>query len=149
MALASARSIDLGCSRIEVAFVKGDSTALTVMVRNLVDNAIRYSPEGGHVNLSVIREGGHVFLLIEDTGPGIAASDLDIIFEPFNRGSLAKGDGTGLGLSIVRRIVDNHGGSINLQNTTSPEATGLRVTVLLPAVAFNEHQGHDATVHST
>jgi len=149
MALASARSIDLGCSRIEVAFVKGDSTALTVMVRNLVDNAIRYSPEGGHVNLSVIREGGHVFLLIEDTGPGIAASDLDIIFEPFNRGSLAKGDGTGLGLSIVRRIVDNHGGSINLQNTTSPEATGLRVTVLLPAAAFNEHQGHDATVHST
>ena len=119
------------------------------MVRNLVDNAIRYSREGGHVNLSVIREGGHVFLLIEDTGPGIAASDLDIIFEPFNRGSLAKGDGTGLGLSIVRRIVDNHGGSINLQNMTSPEATGLRVTVLLPAEAFNEHQGHDVTVHST
>ena len=83
-----------------MAFVKGDSTALTVMVRNLVDNAIRYSPEGGHVNLCVYSDGDHVFLLIEDTGPGIAPSDLDIIFEPFNRGSLAKGDGTGLGLSI-------------------------------------------------
>jgi two-component system OmpR family sensor kinase len=149
MALAYARSIDLGCSRIEVTFVKGDSTALTVMVRNLVDNAIRYSSEGSHVNLSVYRDGDQVVMLVEDTGPGIAASDLDLIFEPFNRGSLAKGDGTGLGLSIVRRIVENHCGSINLQSMTSSEATGLRVTVLLPAALFNEDQDHDAAVHST
>jgi two-component system, OmpR family, sensor kinase len=146
---ARARSIDLGCGRLEGAFVEGDSTALTVMVRNLVDNAIRYSPECGRVNLSLYRDGEHVFLLVEDTGPGIAASDLEMIFEPFNRGSRAKGDGTGLGLSIVRRIVDNHAGSISLQNITSPEATGLRVTVILPAAFFSPHQGHDATAYST
>ena len=74
---------------------------------------------------------------------------MDLIFEPFNRGSLAKGEGTGLGLSIVRRIVENHCGSINLQSMTSSEATGLRVTVLLPAALFNEDQDHDAAVHST
>ena len=143
MAAACARSIDLGCNRLEVAFVEGDGTALTIMVRNLVDNAIRYSPEGGRVNLSVYREDSHVALLIEDTGPGIAAADLDIIFEPFNRGSLPKGDGTGLGLSIARRIVDNHGGSISLQNMAVPGATGLRVTVLLPAASCDLSQGHD------
>jgi two-component system OmpR family sensor kinase len=149
MATACARSIDLGCNRLEVAFVEGDGTALTIMVRNLVDNAIRYSPEGGHVNLSVYRDDGRVALLIEDTGPGIAASDLDIIFEPFNRGSLPKGDGTGLGLSIVRRIVDNHGGSISLENITSPgTTTGLRITVHLPAASYDPPQGRDTGAYS-
>src|SRR5262249_20682444 len=134
MAAACARSIDLGCDRLEVAFVEGDGTALTIMVRNLLDNAIRYSPEGGNVNLGAYRKDGVVVLLIEDTGPGIAAGDLDIISEPFNRGPLPNGDGTGLGFSIARRIVDNHGGSIRLENITSRDTiTGLRVTVRLPA----------------
>jgi two-component system, OmpR family, sensor kinase len=110
MAAACARSIDLGCSRLEAALVDGDGMALKIMVRNLVDNAVRYSPTGGQVNFSVYRDDDRVVLLIEDTGPGIAASDFDIIFEPFNRGSLPRGDGSGLGLSIARRIVDNHGG---------------------------------------
>ena len=131
--LASARSIDLGCNRMDAAFVTGDSTALTIMVRNLVDNAVRYSPEGSQINLGVHRDCDHVILSVEDRGPGIDPGDLDVVFEPFNRGRLAKGDGTGLGLSIVRRIVDNHRGSICLQNTTLSGTTGLLVTVRLPA----------------
>ena len=146
MAAAYARSIDLGCDRLEVAFVEGDGTALTIMVRNLVDNAIRYSPEGGHVTLSVYRHDTHVVLLIEDTGPGVATEDVDVVFEPFNRGSSPKGDGTGLGLSIARRIVDNHRGSISLQNAASPGVTGLRVTVLLPATSYDfRHGGNSET----
>jgi two-component system OmpR family sensor kinase len=133
VALASARSIDLGCNHMDAAFVTGDSTALTIMVRNLVDNAVRHSAEGSKINLGVHRDCDHVILSVEDRGPGIELGDLDVVFEPFNRGRLAKGDGTGLGLSIVRRIVDNHRGSICLQNTTSPGATGLLVTVRLPA----------------
>jgi two-component system, OmpR family, sensor kinase len=149
MAAACARSIDLGCNRLEVAFVEGDGTALTIMVRNLVDNAIRYSPEGGQVSLSTYRDDGHVALLIEDTGPGIAAGDLDVIVEPFNRGSLPKGDGTGLGLSIARRIVDNHGGSISLENIASPNTTtGLRVTVRLPAASYDPPQGCNTGAYS-
>jgi two-component system, OmpR family, sensor kinase len=133
VALASARSIDLGCDRMDAAFVMGDSTALTIMVRNLVDNAVRYSADGSKINLGVHRDCDHVVLSVEDRGPGIELGDLDVVFEPFNRGRLAKGVGTGLGLSIVRRIVDNHGGSICLQNTTSSGVTGLLVTVRLPA----------------
>jgi two-component system OmpR family sensor kinase len=114
-----------------------------------LDNAIRYSPEGGHVSLSTYRDDGHVALLIEDTGPGIAAGDLDAIVEPFNRGSLPKGDGTGLGLSIARRIVDNHGGSISLKNIASPNTTtGLRVTVRLPAASYDPPRGSNTGAYS-
>jgi hypothetical protein len=128
--------------KLRIVYVpEGDGTALNIMVRNLVDNAVRYSPNGGHVNLSVYRDDDRVVLLIEDTGPGIAAGDLDIIFEPFNRGSLPSGDGTGLGLSIARRIVDNHGGSIRLENIIASNTTGLRVELRLPTAPYDPRQG--------
>jgi two-component system, OmpR family, sensor kinase len=130
---ASTQAIDLGCTRIETGGVTGDSTALTIMVRNLVDNAVRYTPGGGQINLSVYRDCDSVILLVEDTGVGIEHADLEVVFEPFNRGRLAKGGGTGLGLSIVRRIVDSHGGTISIQNRAAPGTTGLLVTVRLPA----------------
>jgi two-component system OmpR family sensor kinase len=130
---ASAQDIDLGCARIETGVVTGDSTALTIMVRNLVDNAVRYTPGGGQINLSVYRDCDSVILLVVDTGAGIEPGDLEVVFEPFNRGRLAKGGGTGLGLSIVRRIVGSHGGTISIQNRASPGTTGLLVTVRLPA----------------
>jgi two-component system OmpR family sensor kinase len=133
MVSASARAIDLGCNRLEAGAVAGDSTALTIMVRNLVDNAVRYSPKGGQINLSVHRDRDSVILSVEDIGPGIGPDDLNVVFEPFSRGRLAKGDGTGLGLSIVRRILDSHGGAISLQNRDLPGRSGLQVTVRLPA----------------
>ena len=104
------------------------------MIRNLVDNAIRYSPDGGRVDVSVFPRRHRVFLLIEDTGPGITDDALNNVFEPFNRGDRSEGDGTGLGLSIVRRIVENHQGTIRLENVTSRKGgAGLRATVILPA----------------
>ena len=109
-----------------------DATGLAVLVRNLVDNALRYSPDGGRIDVSVFREGEHAVLRVEDHGPGIPDVHLDRIFEPFNRGSRSDGDGTGLGLSIVRRIVGNHQGSILLENGLSMGGTGLRATVRFP-----------------
>jgi two-component system, OmpR family, sensor kinase len=128
------RSIDLGFGRLEAASVRADSTTLAVMIRNLVDNAIRYSPDGGRVDVSVFCCRHRVFLLVEDTGPGITDEALNNVFEPFNRGDRSEGDGTGLGLSIVRRIVENHQGTIRLENVASREGgAGLRATVILPA----------------
>jgi two-component system, OmpR family, sensor kinase len=145
---ASAQAIDLGCARIETGVViTGDSTALTIMVRNLVDNAVRYTPGGGKINLSVYRDCDSVILLVEDTGSGIEPGDLDVVFEPFNRGRLAKGGGTGLGLSIVRRILDSHGGTISIQNRTSPATAGLLVTVRLPA-ALVHHLASQAAANN-
>jgi two-component system OmpR family sensor kinase len=94
--LAQGRAIDLGFAQIEKATVRIDSTGLTVLLRNLIDNAIRYSFDGGRIDISVIRQGHQSILRIEDTGPGIPEADLDLIFEPFHRGSRPESDGVGL-----------------------------------------------------
>jgi two-component system OmpR family sensor kinase len=129
--LAQSRDIDLGAERIETVWVAAEATALAVLVRNLVDNAIRHTPQGGRVDIRLFAEGGRAILTIEDSGPGIAEADLARIFEPFYRGSRAEGEGTGLGLSIARRIVEGLAGTIALRNI----ATGLRATIALPAMA--------------
>jgi two-component system OmpR family sensor kinase len=102
------------------------------MIRNLMDNAVRFTPRGGRVDIGVYRDGSEAVLQIEDTGPGIPAGDINRIFEPFFRGSRPTEDGTGLGLSIVKRIVDRLGGSVALENISSRAFTGLRATVRLP-----------------
>jgi two-component system OmpR family sensor kinase len=130
--LAQGRSIDLGFEHIDHAPVRVESTGLTVLLRNLIDNAIRYSFEGGRIDISVLSQGDEAILLIEDNGPGIPEPDLDRIFEPFYRGSRPEGDGTGLGLSIVRRIVGSYNGSIGVENVVLPDRSGLRVTVRFP-----------------
>jgi two-component system, OmpR family, sensor kinase len=128
---ARARSIDIGFDRIEDAPVRGIPTGLAALTRNLIDNAIRYSPDGGQIDIDVSSEGDYVVLRIDDSGAGVPEAQLDRIFEPFNRGNRPEGDGTGLGLSIVRRVVDNHHGSIRLENRTTPGRTGLRAIVTL------------------
>lgn len=129
---AQARSIDLGCERIEKVEMLADPTALNVLCRNLVDNALRYTPEGGRVDIALYREGDRAVFRVEDTGPGIENGELTRVFEPFFRGTHAKEEGSGLGLSIVRRIVDNLSGTIALENIMAIDRTGLRVSVTLP-----------------
>jgi two-component system, OmpR family, sensor kinase len=130
---ARARAIDVGFSRLEGTSIRADAMAIAVMVRNLVDNAIRYSPDGGQVDVSVFQDGHRGLLRIENTGPGIPVGDLDAVFEPFNRGVRTDGEGTGLGLSIVQLIARNHQGSVILENVTAVGRKGLRATVALPA----------------
>lgn len=129
---ATRKGIDLGFELIEPIATKGEPVMIATMIRNLIDNAVRFTPRGGRVDIGVYREEDEAVLQIEDSGPGIPSSDLDRIFEPFFRGSRPAEDGTGLGLSIVKRIVDQLGGSITLENKSDPPLSGLRATVRLP-----------------
>lgn len=131
MPLARSRNIDLGFGRVDDVVLQADTTALAVMARNIIDNALRYSPEDGRVDVSLVAKRGNAVLHVEDTGPGIAPGDLEQVFEPFFRGNSAEG-GTGLGLSIVRRIVSQLGGVISLDNISAINKVGLRVSVTLP-----------------
>jgi two-component system OmpR family sensor kinase len=139
--IATARGVDLGVGRLEAVFVRGEATALAVMLRNLLDNALRHTPSGGRVDLYLYRDGDNAVVRIEDTGPGIAPADLERVFEPFFRGGRSADEGTGLGLSIVRRIVDGFDGRITIENIAVPERSGLRVTVTLPTANTQQQPG--------
>jgi two-component system OmpR family sensor kinase len=131
--IATHKTVDLGFARLEQASTKGEPLALATMIRNLVDNAVRFTPPGGRVDISLFREGDQAILTIEDTGPGVPSHDLDRIFEPFFRGNCQSEEGTGLGLAIVKRIVERLKGSIVPANISSSSRTGFRVTVRLAA----------------
>ncbi|WGD50165.1 ATP-binding protein [Bradyrhizobium sp. CB1650] len=133
LAESSAREIDLGFTTAEPASVTADPLAIRSLVRNLVENAVKYTPNGGRVDLSVYREANAAVLNVEDNGPGVPPQDIERIFEPFYRGRRPIGDGSGLGLSIVKRIVDRCGGSIEFENVIETSRSGLRATVRLPA----------------
>ena len=99
--------------------VRGSQRDLALLVRNLIDNAIRYSHEGGRVAVELVVEGDEVVLRVSDTGIGIPSRDLDRIFERFYRVDRARSretGGTGLGLAIVKHVVENHGGEIEVQS---------------------------------
>jgi two-component system OmpR family sensor kinase len=129
---AANRGVDLGFVDIEPVVVRSEAVMLAAMVRNLLDNALRFTPQGGRIDAGVYRDGDAAILQIEDTGPGVSPDEIDRIFEPFFRGQRPEGEGVGLGLSIVKRIADRLGGSIEVVNATESGRTGLRVVVRLP-----------------
>ena len=135
---AARKGIDLGFALIEPIVTKGEPVMIAMMIRNLLDNAVRFTPQGGRVDIGVYREGNEAVVQIEDTGPGIPSGDIDRIFEPFFRGSRPAEDGTGLGLSIVKRIVDRLGGIVVLENISDRPPKGLRATVRLPAMCGSD-----------
>jgi len=100
------------------------------VVRNLVDNAIRYTPAGGRVDLSVGTEAHVVSITVQDTGPGIPGDERTRVFDPFYRVLGNEATGSGLGLSIVSTVVRRLGGEVVLGDG---DVSGLRVTVRLPA----------------
>ncbi len=110
--------------------LNGDSALLAVLVRNLVDNALRYTPAGGSVRVSTTREDDAAVLIVEDTGPGIAPDEREKVFERFYRVAGPRATGSGLGLSIVQRIADLHGGTIQVAEGSGGKGT--RITVTLP-----------------
>lgn len=132
---AESRNVDLGFQSLEQVSTNGEPIMISVVIRNLVDNALRYTPTGGRVDVGLYSENDQAILQVEDTGPGLPSDDLERIFDPFYRGSKPIGEGTGLGLSIVKRIVDRLGGSVSLENITDADRTGLRVVVKLPLTA--------------
>ncbi|MFO0583287.1 MAG: ATP-binding protein [Anaeromyxobacter sp.] len=129
-ALAAARGIDLGAGAVdEGVVVAGDPAALQVLTANLVDNAIRYTPAGGRVDVSVLREGGQPVLEVADTGPGIPPPERARVFDRFYRVAGNAEPGTGLGLSIVKAVAARHGAEVALADR---EGGGLRVRVAFP-----------------
>ena len=126
----------------EHALMSGDRFALETLVKNLLDNACKYTPAGGHVLLSVDMADAGVRLQVEDSGPGVSEELYERIFDRFYR---AHGDrhqsdvvGCGLGLAIVRHIADIHGASIKLEKSSFE--SGLCVSVWFPAVIDREDE---------
>jgi signal transduction histidine kinase len=114
--LAHEKSIDLGLTNGEVAIIDGVQHEIKVLINNILDNAILYTPNYGSVNISLYNNSEHAILEVNDTGPGIAIDDFERVFERFYRGENKDTCGSGLGLSIVREIVLQHGAIIKLSN---------------------------------
>ncbi|HEX6464074.1 MAG TPA: HAMP domain-containing sensor histidine kinase, partial [Vicinamibacterales bacterium] len=110
--------------------VLGDSLRLRQALVNLLQNAIRYTPEGGRIRVTISHERGCVSIAVRDSGDGIDHDRLDAIFDPFARGS-ASGPGLGIGLALVRRIAELHGGSVTA--ASNGPGTGSVFTLSLPA----------------
>ncbi|MDP5240560.1 ATP-binding protein [Uliginosibacterium sp. 31-16] len=131
--LAHARQIDLGADLQEnlpeaVFTVCGDVEALRTLLRNVLDNAVKYTPAGGVVNMTLQREPEAIILRIEDSGPGIPAEERERLFERFQRGSSGQdAGGSGLGLAIVRTIANRQG--IEMTLDTSATLGGLAVVL--------------------
>ena len=112
--------------------IHGNRAMLEVLVRNLVDNAIRYTPSQGYVHVSVNEHEGACQLSVEDNGPGLSDEQKKLVMGRFSRISRPSGDGSGLGLSIVERIASLHRARLILE--TGSAGHGLRVQVLFPSV---------------
>lgn len=129
-AIADARHLDLGLLPSESVEITGDPEELRVLLSNLVDNALRYTPSGGRVDVRVQQKSQQAVLSVCDTGPGIPVQEHFRVFDRFYRGTQTNGPGSGLGLAIVRRIADRHHACIVL---SEPEdGPGLQVTVHFP-----------------
>lgn len=130
---AVARRIDLAFEAGNAVPARGDPTLMRELVKNLVDNAIRYTPEGGRVTVRLSPPGEAPAIEVEDSGEGVAAADRERVFEPFHRLSSGRQQGVGLGLTIVRDIARAHGADIDLADGAG--GLGLKVRVRFPPPA--------------
>ena len=130
-AIADTRHLDLGLLQSDFRLrVTGNSNELRTLLDNLVDNALRYTPPGGRVGVSVYSTEKEVVLAVQDTGPGIPPAEQARVFDRFYRSASTATPGSGLGLAIVKGIADRHGARIRLSRPE--EGPGLRVTVHFP-----------------
>jgi two-component system OmpR family sensor kinase len=132
MPLAEAKGIDIGVASDADALVLANEAELLTLVKNLADNAIRYIPAGGRVNLSVSTTNGATALVVEDSGPGIPEAERERVFDPFYRVLGSDEIGSGLGLSIVQTISARLGAKISLGFASEQTKSGLRVTITFP-----------------
>ena len=130
--LAEARQIDLGVDGSGDAWVQATEVDLTILVKNLLDNAIRHTPAHGKIDLSVYQSGDQAVLRVSDTGPGIAVDQRGRVFEAFYRLAPDQDSGAGLGLSIVSAIASRIHARIDLAYTDELARSGLTVQVSLP-----------------
>jgi two-component system sensor histidine kinase QseC len=127
---AHARGVAIALDAAAPMSLRGDAALLHVLIRNLVDNAVRYGASGGNVHVAIARAASGVTLRVEDAGPGIAPAERPHVLGRFHRGLGTGESGAGLGLAIAERIATLHGASISLGD--GPSGRGLAVTVSFP-----------------
>ncbi len=132
MPLADARGIDIGVEGQQDAQVEVGELDMITLVKNLVDNAIRHTPEGGRIDLSVSVTTRHAVLCIQDNGPGIPLAERQRVFDPFYRSLGSEQTGSGLGMSIVKAIAERIHAEIQLGFSDEKHSSGLRVCVSIP-----------------
>ena len=139
---AEAKHITLTADCTDITMI-GMEDAVRLMITNLTDNAIRYTPEGGRIEVAVKNDGEkHALITVTDNGPGIAPEERTRVFERFYRALGTKVSGTGLGLAIVSRIVQMHNGTISIKDgfvrpahDGEPEGFGAQFAVRFPLAA--------------
>jgi len=129
--LAERAQITLRLALPAAAPAPGQEAALTMAVTNLLDNALRYTPAGGQVELAVQEDGAGWRLAVSDSGPGLPADERERVFDRFYRGRDSRAPGSGLGLAIVREVARVHGGETFIAD--GPGGRGLTVGLRLPA----------------
>jgi two-component system sensor histidine kinase TctE len=130
--MALEKDIDLGYESASATLeIQGDSNSLTEMLNNLIDNAIRYTPTGGHITVGVSATPQGAELSVEDNGPGIAPQHRERVFERFYRILGSGQSGSGLGLAIVAEVAKRHGAEIRLDEGSG--GTGARIGIRFPA----------------
>lgn len=130
MPLAEAKNIDIGVLNSTDVSITANETDLFTLVKNLADNAIRYTPNNGQIDLDVTIQNGRTIITVQDTGPGIPIEEQARVFDPFYRVLGNDEIGSGLGLSIVKTIVERMNGRIFLENIIrEKDISGLKVTV--------------------
>ncbi len=131
--LAEQKNIELDVERLEPVDVAAREIDLVLILGNLLDNAIRYSPAGSQVRISAYADRGGAHIEVADDGPGVPEAERERVFEPFFRLKECDEGGSGLGLSIVREVVQRLGGSLALADSHAVAPKGLRVLLTLPA----------------
>ena len=133
LATAHAKRLDLGLATSEPVQVSAAPDALRLILANLLDNAIKYTPAGGRIDIALGRDGQGAWFAVEDSGPGVPEAERERVFDRFYRLPGAEAAGSGLGLAIVRTVADRQGARVTLGR--SPTLGGLRVEVRFPSPA--------------
>ena len=128
--MALERKVDVELEQGTPAYVRAEPALAEVLLRNIIDNAVRYSPGGTTVRVAVRTADTGVRVEVIDEGPGVPAAELRRLGQRFHRMSRTDVAGSGLGLSIVQRIAEIHGASVSF--AAGPHSTGLQVTVNFP-----------------
>lgn len=125
--LALNKNIDVSFDKKNAGMINGDESSLRLLIRNLLTNAIAYTPDGGKITIKLTNAQTHTVLTIEDNGPGIAEQDRERVLERFYRVENHQTPGCGIGLSIVARVVQIHNGTLQLLH--SDKNRGLKVVI--------------------
>ncbi|MBI1215826.1 MAG: sensor histidine kinase [Alphaproteobacteria bacterium] len=148
-AMVTAKKMNVSLSGAEDAMALADETLLRLLVENLFENALKYTPEGGDIHLTVGADGLDCTFVVEDSGPGIAPEERENAFKRFYRAGAPATEGSGIGLSIVSEIAHRFAGSVRLE--TPESGHGLRVRVILPgpgrSAGTNEKNQNPLSLH--